>query len=291
MGKILIIGAANIDLIAIPDSKLRMRDSNIGKANISFGGVGRNLVENLARLGHEVHFLTALGNDPYGIALRDDLEKLSVNIKESIFASERSGYYLAICDALGDMQVAVCDNEINERINPEYLKSKLDYINTFEHFVFDTNLSFASLKFLFENTSGKIYLDATSISKGKLIEPYLSKISVLKGNRVEIKALAKAGADIEEEIKSLLKKGVERVVLTSGPGPVYYNLNGKVESIMPPPATPVSTTGSGDAFLSGVIHGILLERPFSECIAFGIKAAAATMMVYGACNPNLKKYL
>jgi pseudouridine kinase len=291
MGKILVIGAANIDLIAIPDRKLRMRDSNIGKANISFGGVGRNIVENLARLGHEVHFMTALGSDPYGVALRNDLEKLGVSIEESIFAEERSGYYLAICDADGDMRVAVCDNEINESLNPEYLQAKLDYINSFEHLVFDTNLTAESLRFLFENTNGKIYLDATSVTKGNLIEPYLSKISVLKGNRVEIKSLAKGKDNIEAEIKSLLAIGVERVIVTSGPGPVYYNLNGKIEAITPPPAKPVSTTGSGDAFLSGVIHGILLARPFSECIVFGIKAAATTMKVYGACNPDLKKYL
>ena len=58
--------------------------------------------------------MTALGSDPYGVALRNDLEKLGVSIEESIFAEERSGYYLAICDADGDMRVAVCDNEIKQ---------------------------------------------------------------------------------------------------------------------------------------------------------------------------------
>jgi pseudouridine kinase len=290
MGKIMIIGGANIDIIAKAKNELLMHDSNVGVMEISYGGVGRNIVENLARLGNEVHFLTAIGNDEFGKSLKADLKILKVDLSGSFFSSKRSGLYLALCEPDGEMKIAICDNEIIQGLNPEYLESILDYINSFDHFAIDTNLSKSTLDFLFRNLKGKIYVDATSITKAMLLEPHLSRISLLKGNAAEIAALSKVKGDINSQINALLNLGVKRVVATSGQGPVYYNQDGMIKSATPLPEKPLSTTGCGDAFMSGLIHGILLGSTFDQSIDFGFKAASATMKVVGACNPELDKY-
>jgi pseudouridine kinase len=49
--KIGIIGGINIDIEGAPFKKLKYQDSNPGKIRLSYGGVGRNIAENLARLG------------------------------------------------------------------------------------------------------------------------------------------------------------------------------------------------------------------------------------------------
>src|SRR5690606_8664264 len=108
MEKILIIGAANIDLLAFPEKKLLLGDSNIGTVEMSGGGVGRNVAENLARLGNDVSFLTAFGNDCFGKMLRDDLESMGIDLRASFFSNKRSGIYLAIADFRGDLLAAVC---------------------------------------------------------------------------------------------------------------------------------------------------------------------------------------
>jgi pseudouridine kinase len=51
MKDILVIGGSNIDYLAKSSHPLIMEDSNIGSLKTAFGGVGRNIVENLARLG------------------------------------------------------------------------------------------------------------------------------------------------------------------------------------------------------------------------------------------------
>ena len=42
---------------------------------ISFGGVGKNIAENIARLGISSKLITALGDDFYGNGIREYLKK------------------------------------------------------------------------------------------------------------------------------------------------------------------------------------------------------------------------
>ena len=50
----LLFGGSNIDYIGTSDEKLIDGVSNIGSVSISFGGVMRNIAENLARLGNHI---------------------------------------------------------------------------------------------------------------------------------------------------------------------------------------------------------------------------------------------
>ena len=44
MAEITVVGGINIDIEGVPYGPLLMADSNPGKVNQSFGGVGRNIV-------------------------------------------------------------------------------------------------------------------------------------------------------------------------------------------------------------------------------------------------------
>src|SRR3989337_2154813 len=53
-GRVLVIGAAGLDLGGRSELPLRLGTSNPGEVRVSDGGVARNVAENLARLGMEV---------------------------------------------------------------------------------------------------------------------------------------------------------------------------------------------------------------------------------------------
>lgn len=290
MEKILVIGASNIDFLAFPKGKLRMRDSNIGSVDFAFGGVGRNIAENLARLGNDVSFISAFGEDVFGEMLKKNLSSLGIDLKGSVASGKRSGMYVAIANQEGELVCAICENEIVTEIDREHLARNLDYINSFSHLFLDANLSPEALDFLFRNATGKVYIDATSVAKSGLFKPYLSRITLLKGNRAEICSLGESD-DLEEGMKNLIASGVTLVAATDGAASVRFNHGREILSIPVPPARVASTNGAGDAFLSGVIHGLLNGKTFSEGIVYGIKAAQATLLVPGACNPDLVKYL
>ena len=58
-----VVGGANVDVMARPDAAAVPGTSNPGRVTVTPGGVGRNIAENLARLGTPVHLVAAVGSD------------------------------------------------------------------------------------------------------------------------------------------------------------------------------------------------------------------------------------
>ena len=61
-----VIGGVNVDIVGFPNSPLVAQDSNPGTIRVSFGGVGRNIAENIVKLGVPTKLLSAIGDDVFG---------------------------------------------------------------------------------------------------------------------------------------------------------------------------------------------------------------------------------
>jgi len=78
--RVLVVGAAGVDIKVQPRTEtVELAGSNPGTIRWSWGGVARNMAENLARLGAEVHLITAVGDDGWGHALLHSLRELGIN--------------------------------------------------------------------------------------------------------------------------------------------------------------------------------------------------------------------
>ena len=63
---LLVVGAASIDTKGRADQPIQTGTSTPGAIRVSVGGVGRNIAENLTRLGEQVVLLSAVGSDGSG---------------------------------------------------------------------------------------------------------------------------------------------------------------------------------------------------------------------------------
>ena len=71
------IGGSIIDLVvsSADQSELKMDSStNQGKIKMSFGGVGRNLADALARLESDPVFVSAVGDDHFGSLILGEIQ-------------------------------------------------------------------------------------------------------------------------------------------------------------------------------------------------------------------------
>ena len=249
MPKVLVVGASNVDYVALSNNKLIRKDSNIGKLNITFGGVGRNIVENLAILEDDVSFITFLGNDSFGKELRKDLESINVKIY-SPNKKERTSSYLAVLDSNGDMDVAICDTEIIDKSTVEDIKPFDDVISEFTSIVLDANINDKIIDHIFkEYGDKKILVEAVSANKVKRYEKYLDKIYLFKSNVLEAKHLLNL-YDAEPMLlaKRLMERGVKNVVITDGGKPVIIGENNEVVFVTPKPIEKIiSASGAGDS--------------------------------------------
>ena len=110
MADITVVGGINIDIEGRPNEALRREDSNPGKISISYGGVGRNIAENAARMGGDIAMISVIGKDHMGLGAKEHLKELGVDVSGiERREDETSAIYLSILNDNNDMELAISD--------------------------------------------------------------------------------------------------------------------------------------------------------------------------------------
>lgn len=289
---LLLIGGSNIDYIATSRDKLIKKVSNIGEVSISFGGVMRNIAENLARLGNKIDFITAIGEDANGKEMRKSLEDLGINVI-SPKSKYPSGSYVAINDSNHDMVDGICDNRIIRDLNTAFIDEHKDLINSHEYIIMDSNLSEETIDHLFLNFPDKKFIvEAISPTKVLKYKNHLDKIFLIKCNIHEARQLM--GIDLTEKdlVSGLLARGIRNVVVSHGSHDIYFGENYKRIDLVKVEEVKEfeNTTGCGDALTSGVIDYFLRGKKLKEAVAFGNELSRLTLMSKGATTKEIEKY-
>ena len=288
---ILLIGGANIDYIATSQYKLLMHSSNIGEIEISYGGVMRNVVENLSRLGNKCVFITAIGDDILGNKLKDYMGALGVDLKLPKTDKPTSSY-LCVNDCDHDMFVGLNDMRIMEDLSPEFICEHKKIIDEYDSVILDSNLSKESLKCIFNECGDKkFYCEAISASKVIKFLPYLDKIYLLKCNINEAKSLLSSEENAAELTLKILKTGVKKCVITQGKDDIYYGENGQVHFLKVDAVDNITgnTTGCGDAMFAGIIDKLMIGKTLKEAIEFGEELSKLTLETKKANNEDVSK--
>ncbi|MDD3172016.1 MAG: carbohydrate kinase family protein [Bacilli bacterium] len=293
MNKILVIGGSNIDYIGKSYSSIREKDSNIGNISISFGGVARNICENLARLGMDVTFITAVGKDLLAEKMIKELQMLGIKIFMPVISDYATGGYLAIHDSTGDMVLALCDQSIMKSLSPQYLSSISLVFNEADYIVVDTSLEKEAIDYIIDKYQNKkIIVDTISTAKVEKIKDRIGNIDYLKCNLLEAKTLI--GKDLPKDllIKEFQKKHAKTVIITDGAEDIYYlddNMAKISKIIRVSDEEIVNVTGVGDAMLSGIIYGLVNKKELKIALELGKKLATLTLLSNCATNKNITK--
>ncbi len=290
---VVLIGAANIDIQGFPFSKLIQRDSNPGVIRVCPGGVSRNIAENLSRMGVSVELVTAIGGGVNGRYLTDSCRECGIGIEHSlVFPEEESSTYLAIMNVDGDMELALSDMRISDRITVEYIKSIDTLLRGAALIEIDPCLSGEVIQYILMHYSSiPLYIDPVSIGKSKKIKDRLGGIHTLKLNEREAGFLCGYDVNSKETLlraaEDLLDKGVFRVFITRGAGGVYYSDGTRSGTVLPPDAEVSSATGAGDAFMAGVIFSALHGYSLKESAVFATGASVYALMSEDTVNRTI----
>ena len=107
-------------------------------------------------------------------------------------------------------------------------------------------------------------------------------VDVLFANEHEIRALT--GRKSDEAVRQLSHPGKVVVALMGQQG-CWVSGNSEVHCYPAYPKEPVDTTGAGDLFASGFLHGYLSEKPLETCAHYGAVLGAAVVLEHGAEIP------
>ena len=278
------IGGANMDIVAASRAALLAQDSNPGTVRYSPGGVGRNVAENLARLGQTVHLVSAVGTDMFGQTVREQTTAAGVDMAATLgMAAGRTATYVSVQGPDGDMAVAVNAMDIMDALTPECLGPHAELLVHASSWVVDCNVAPTTLDWLFQQAGPMpVRVDGVSVSKCLRILPYLAQIDTLKVNRQEAQALTcrpvRSPHDALGAAQALCDRGVRLAVISLGARGVVWCERGTAARLAPGATVPVqSTTGAGDALLAGIVDALSRAVPSADAVLWGMACAEMTL--------------
>lgn len=290
---IVVIGGANVDVKAQSDRPAIEHTSNPGRATTSSGGVARNIAENLARLGDQVHLISVVGRDPLGDELLDYTGASGVDVGCVVRTNRPTGTYTAVLDSDGELLVAIADMSAVEELDPPALRARADLIRQAGLIVADGNLRRDSLEELLDLADGvRVIVEPVSVPKvSRWREVIDERVFALTPGREELAALSGMPTQTDDELvaasRVLHDKGVQAVWVSLGDQGSLLSTIRDTEWFPAIPGMVTDVTGAGDAMLAAFCHVLLEEGTLAEAVRLGHAAAAVTVGSPHTVHPDL----
>ncbi|KAA3625328.1 MAG: hypothetical protein DWQ02_21905 [Bacteroidetes bacterium] len=294
---ICIVGAAIMDLMGFTDYDIKIADSVPGSWKEAPGGVGRNIAENLTRLGVPTSLITAFGDDPFSKMLIADALQTGIELTHCLhIKGGKAATFLAILDKDHDLHTGIAALEIIQKLDINCLKKRQEVLEDADIIIADTNIPEATLKWLSE-TPGlpQVYLDLVSMKLAEKVKSFYGNFHSIKANKFEAELLTGMTLKKQEDFKfaaeKMIDQGLERIFITAGVDGVFYRDKNDLGWAKPLLVEVKNTTGAGDAFMSGIAYASVHDKPIMECANTGLAAAAIALDSTKAVNPDISKDL
>ena len=288
-GGAVVVGGANMDIKARSAGPVVAATSNPGHVVRSPGGVGRNVAENLARLGTATTLVAAVGSDALGEELLAVTAVAGVDVTHVRRAAERTGTYVAVLDDGGELSVAVSDMAATESLTADDVRAAGDAITAAGLVVLDGNLPRAALTAGWDLAAAAgvpVVVDPVSVPKAAALADLLDGSRPLFAISPNLDELAVLGDCVE-----LVARGIEMVWVRCGADGSRLVTSGGSTRLPSTPAEVVDVTGAGDAMLAAFCHGLLTGEDPVAAARLGHAAAALTVASESTVRADLRQAL
>lgn len=291
--KVLVFGISIMDIFGFVDNKYHSHDSLPGCVHSTYGGVCRNIAENLVHIGVDTKFISALGDDPAGLNMLNHARQIGLDMEDSlILENATTPTYMAILDENREMVSAIVDMKITHHLTTEFIDSKKEHILASDYMIIDCDMP-DLVEYIVKNFANdtKLILDPVSTTKVLAIKELIPYFNTIKPNRHEAAALVGFPLNSEENIrkagKIFLDQGIKNVFISLDKDGVYY-CNKKEEGLIKAGKCSVlNVTGAGDAFVAGLAYGFINLTSTIDIVKFAITMSSAAIASECTIHPDL----
>lgn len=282
--RVLVVGSIVLDHVMKVDSFPKPGDSVKGSGIARFpGGKGFNQAVAAARLGANVEFAGAVGNDAAGE------EMLSIMVASGIETSlinkidnESTGAALVYVDATGQNMIGV-GLGANLSFKPESA-FKAAHHQFHDVLLLQGELMPEATFAAISSSQGQIILNPAPVFF--LPDEIYPQINFLTPNEHEAEVLTGIPiTDTREAFKAaevLCDKGTEHIVITLGNKGAIYFTEAEQGYVEAPAVNAIDTVGAGDCFNGAFAVGIGLGWELREAVKFGVFCASQSVTKAGA---------
>ena len=286
---IVVIGAVFVDIKGYPHGAFVPTGRNAGSVEQIHGGVGRNVVEDIANCELRPTFLSVVDKSGISADVVQKLKNHKVNADYIRVTDDGLGTWLAVFDNDGDVFAS-----ISKRPNLLPIVDTLDefgdeIFRDADSVVIEIDVDKEVVKRVFrlaEKYDKQVFAVVSNISIALERRDFLQSVDCFVCNVQEADILFSQdySALTPEELKVVLKAKVPsaripRLIVTmGGQGAVYADMDGNC-GYCPARNVPVNdTTGAGDAFCAGVAIGLTYGKNMDQACEIGAHLAASVIV-------------
>ena len=292
---IVVIGGASLDIKGRLRRDFKQGTSSPAAIQISVGGVGRNIAENLARLDTPVALIAAICTDDFGRAILQQTEAAGVDMSYAVMScDQRSSSYIAIVNPDGSLLAGLDDSTAGRAILPEHIREHAALLQQAALVVIDANLSRATVETILdvcEAAGVRVALEPVASGLAERFRAQLARFYLVTPNDLEAEALSGVAVrDVSsamEAAQNLVAQGVDLAIITLAAEGVVYASADEVGHVPGTKTEIVDPTGAGEALVATVIYALANDVPLAEAVQLGQIAALVTLRSPETVAPEL----
>ena len=279
---IVVIGDVFIDVKGYSTSPYIPAGRNAGTIVQSHGGVGRNVVEDIANVELEPTFVGTVDNDAMGEEVIQKLNRHKVNTKYMRKVKDGMGTWLAVFNHEGDVVASISkrpDHSTIERILDEQGD---EIFKDADSIVIEIDLEKEIVKKVFayaEKYNKKVYAIVSNMTIAIERRDFIRRTACFVCNQQEAGILFSEDYEnvTAEEMSEILAQRIrtakipKMVVTMGGEGAAYADQEGDKGVYPALKVDVVDTTGAGDSFFAGVCMGLTYGKTLRESCFWQIR--------------------
>jgi ribokinase len=268
---VIVVGSINADLTVRVTTLPRPGETVTGSDfRVAWGGKGANQAAAAAAVGAATFLVSAVGDDEYGAGSLGDLRERGVDVSFVEVGGEHTGIALIQVDDASENTISIVAGA-NATVSAALVADAFQGLSL-DHAVVVSNLEVPIA------TVVAAAREARRLGWPFVLNPapahalpaeLLALSTVLTPNETEVEVLG--GVD------ALLEAGAGAVIVTRGGEGSDIHAADSTSHVPASPATPVDTTGAGDAFTAGLAVALAEGRDLEDAVRFaGAVGAIAT---------------
>ena len=285
---IVVIGATFVDVKGYPLAQYIPGGRNVGRVVQVHGGVGRNVVEDIANVELRPTFVSVVDDTGLSDDVVRNLIRHKVEIRYIARSPEGLGTWLAVFNNEGDVIASISRRPDLSAVRKVLEERGDEIFRGADSIVVEFDIEEPILKKVLDlaQKHGKeVYTVISNMSIAMKRRDLLQRTAVLVCNEQEAGMLFSedyTGTD-PEDLKDIMVRrarlsGIPRIVVTLGErGAVYADKNGESGVCPALRVDVVDTTGAGDAFFAGVAIGLTYGKTVGEACVIGTRLAASVI--------------
>ena len=285
---IVVIGATFVDVKGYPLAQYIPGGRNVGRVVQVHGGVGRNVVEDIANVELRPTFLSVVDETGLSDDVVRNLIRHKVEIRYIARRPEGLGTWLAVFNNDGDVIASISRRPDLSAIGEVLDEHGDEIFSGADSIVVEFDVEEPILKKVLDLAKKhrkEVYTVISNMAIAMKRRDLLQRTAVLVCNEQEAGMLFSEdymGISPEEMQKILVKRvrlsGIPRIIVTMGErGAVYADSAGESGICPALRVDVVDTTGAGDAFFAGVAIGLTYGKTVGESCVIGTRLAASVI--------------